>query len=336
MSKTPETATKFCKSLLAKFPKTPILTLAKKAYAEKPLLFSNIESARTILRRYAGLSGSAKRNKISDKSNYREPQYKYNPFDDIPESFEEIREPLYLAKNTSKVLLLSDIHFPYHNAKALRIAVKHGIKENIDCIVLNGDILDFYALSDFSKDPSKPRFVKEIELGKWFLTELRKAFPNCPIYYKIGNHEMRLERYLKVKAPEIFDTDEFRIDILLEFGKHRVTLVDKYTIIKAGHLNIIHGHEYRGAGGVYPAKYIYNKAKVNTICGHYHRSSTYIDKNMDGKCHGGFSTGCLCELSPDYMPYNEWVHGFAIVNLKPDGNFSVQNLVIDIETNEIR
>jgi hypothetical protein len=208
------------------------------------------------------------------------------------------------------------------------------LEQGVDCIILNGDILDFYGLSDFSKDPSKPKFRKEIELGKWFLNELRQAFPKAQIYYKIGNHEMRLERWLMVKAPEILDCEEFRLDILLEFAKHHVILIDKYTVIKAGNLNIIHGHEYKGAGGVYPAKYIYGKSKVNTICGHYHRSSTYLDKNMDGHYHGGFSTGCLCELSPDYMPYNEWVHGFAVVTMKPGGNFSVQNLTI--ENGEIR
>jgi len=226
-----------------------------------------------------------------------------------------------LATATKKILILSDIHFPYHNAAALKAAIKYGLEQQVDCIILNGDILDFYQLSDFSKDPSKPTMRKELELGRWFLKELRLAFPKAQIYYKIGNHEMRLERWLKVKAPEFIDSDEFRLDILLEFAKHHVILIDKYTVIKAGNLNIIHGHEYKGAGGVYPAKYIYSKSKVNTICGHYHRSSTYLDKNMDGHYHGGFSTGCLCELSPDYMPYNEWVHGFAVVTMKPGGKF---------------
>jgi predicted phosphodiesterase len=318
-----------CKAALKKFPKTPILTLAKKIYSENPLEFTDVEAVRDTLRYYTGTKGKKEREKVKTKELLRELTYTYNPFDDIPESFEEIREPYVLATATKKILVLSDIHFPYHNAAALRTAIKYGIEQEVDCIILNGDILDFYALSDFSKDPSKPKFRKEIELGKWFLNELRLAFPKAQIYYKIGNHEMRLERYLQVKAPEIFDTEEFRLDILLEFNKHHVILIDKYTVIKAGNLNIIHGHEYKGAGGIYPAKYIYSKSKVNTICGHYHRSSTYLDKNMDGKYNGGFSTGCLCELSPDYMPYNEWVHGFALVTMKSGGNFSVQNLTID-------
>jgi predicted phosphodiesterase len=318
-----------CAAALKKFPKTPILTLAKKVYEENSLQFNNVEHARDLLRYYTGLKGAKSRKKVVNRETLREPTYIYNPFDDIPESFEEIREPYVLATTTKKILILSDIHFPYHNAPALRAAIKYGLEQGVDCIVLNGDILDFYGLSDFSKDPSKPKFRKEIELGKWFLKELRLAFPKAQIYYKIGNHEMRLERWLMVKAPEILDCEEFRLDILLEFAKHHVILIDKYTVIKAGNLNIIHGHEYKGAGGVYPAKYIYGKSKVNTICGHYHRSSTYLDKNMDGQYHGGFSTGCLCELSPDYMPYNEWVHGFAVVTMKKDGNFSVQNLTID-------
>jgi predicted phosphodiesterase len=329
MARKPTKQGEICAAALKKFPKTPILTLAKKVYEENSLHFNGVEHARDLLRYYTGLKGAKSRKKVANRETLREPTYTYNPFDDIPESFEEIREPYVLATSTKKILILSDIHFPYHNAKALKTAIKYGIKEEVDCIILNGDILDFYALSDFSKDPSKPRLRQEIKLGKWFLNELRMAFPKAQIYYKIGNHEMRLERWLMVKAPEILDCEEFRLDILLEFARHHVILIDKYTVIKAGNLNIIHGHEYKGAGGVYPAKYIYSKSKVNTICGHYHRSSTYIDKNMNGEYNGGFSTGCLCELSPDYMPYNEWVHGFAVVTMKPGGNFSVQNLTID-------
>jgi len=322
-----KTPAQICKEQLKKYPKTPILTLAKKIYSEHNLLFKDREGVRAMLRYYSGLMGNTARKRV-DKELVRPIAHKYNPFDEIPDSYMDVREPYVLPTTATNILVLSDIHFPYHDKDALKTAIQYGIDNNINCIVLNGDILDFYQLSDFSKDPSKPKMTKELELGRWFLGALRKQFPNIPIYYKIGNHEMRLERWLKVKAPEFLDTDEFRLDILLRFGEHKVHLIDKYTVIKAGHLNIIHGHEYRGSGGVYPAKYIYNKAKVNTICGHYHRSSTFLDKNMDGNYHGGFSTGCLCELSPDYMPYNEWVLGFARVLVYPDKSFSVENKII--------
>ena len=41
-----------------------------------------------------------------------------------------------------------------------------------------------------------------------------------------------------------------------------------------------------------------------------------------------WSTGCLCDLHPRYMPLNKWNHGFAIVDLDTAGGFSVRNFRI--------
>ena len=40
------------------------------------------------------------------------------------------------------------------------------------------------------------------------------------------------------------------------------------------------------------------------------------------------STGCLCELKPDYMPFNKWNLGFAHINVKPNGDYTVKNMRI--------
>jgi predicted phosphodiesterase len=317
MAKELTPASKCVIELLKKYPKTPILTLAKKAYKDNPLLYKDVEAARGLIRYYSGLMGPEKKKRLKDKSLVREKTYRYNPFDNIPDSYETERTPYQLPTSLRNLAILSDIHFPYHNKKALKAALDYLMNLSyLDGIVLNGDILDFYQLSDFSKNPSKPNMKKELELGRWFLKSLRETFPNIPIYYKIGNHEMRLERWLSVKAPEFLDTE------------YKIQLIDAYTVMKAGKLNIIHGHEYRGAGGVYPARYIYLKTKVNTICGHYHRPSSYIDKNMNGEYHGAITTGCLCEMSPDYAAYNEWVHGFAIAIFHSDGTYHIENKII--------
>ena len=170
MARKPTKQGEICAAALKKFPKTPILTLAKKVYEENSLHFTGVEHARDILRYYTGLKGKKNRKKVANKETLRDAAYTYNPFDDIPESFEEIREPYILSTSTKKILVLSDIHFPYHNVKALRAAIAYGIKEGVDCIILNGDILDFYGLSDFSKDPSKPKFREEIKLGPSYMS----------------------------------------------------------------------------------------------------------------------------------------------------------------------
>jgi predicted phosphodiesterase len=244
MAKELTPASKRVIELLKKYPKTPILTLAKKAYQDDPLLYKDVESVRSLMRYHSGLMGSKIKKKLKDKSLVREKTYRYNPFDNIPDSYETERTPYQLPTSLRNLAILSDIHFPYHNKKALKAALDYLMNlPYLDGIVLNGDILDFYQLSDFSKNPSKPNMKKELELGRWFLKSLRETFPNIPIYYKIGNHEMRLERWLSVKAPEFLDTEEFRLDILLRFAEHKIQLIDAYTVMKAGKLNIIHGHE---------------------------------------------------------------------------------------------
>jgi predicted phosphodiesterase len=312
---------------LKKYPNKPILTIAKKLYADHPGMYTNIEHARRTLRQHAGSAGVKSR--TSDNFQTQRPlNYNYMPFESIPKSYQEKREPYILPKTCNNILVLNDIHFPYHDPVALKAAIDWGVEQKVNCIYLNGDILDFYGLSDFIKDPSKPKMKEELEQGRWFLEELRKTFPNCPIYYKIGNHEMRFERWLKVKGFEFLAMDEFQLSILLQFAKYHVIEIDKYTTVHAGNLRIIHGHEYKTGGGVQPARLLYLKTKANVICGHFHRISSHVDRNIDGKFHGGWSVGCLCELSPDYMPNNDWAHGFARVTVYDNGDFTVDNKMI--------
>lgn len=314
---------------LKKYQDLPTQSIAKLVYDKHSHVYRDVEHVRELIRYYRGQKGNRLRDRLQDKSFVKPLTYNYSPFDDIPKSYKNEPSFFTIPKSVKKVLVLSDIHFPYHDEEALRAAIDKGVSENVDCVLLNGDILDFYQLSDFSKDPSKPKMKVELEQGRWFMKALRQTFPKAPIYYKIGNHEERLQRWLRIKAPEWIDTDEFQINILLKFGEHKIQLIEGTTIIKAGNLNILHGHEYKGAGTVNPARNLYLKTKASSICGHYHRKSEFLTKNIDETISGCWTTGCLCELNPEYMPKgNDWVHGFAIVNILTDGNFKVNNFCI--------
>ena len=48
-------------------------------------------------------------------------------------------------------------------------------------------------------------------------------------------------------------------------------------------------------------------------------------KDINGKVIGAWSTGCLCDLNPRYMPLNNHNLGFARVEVEPDGSFEVHN-----------
>ena len=67
------------KSYLSKHKTTPILTLAKLIYSEKPDYFKSVEDVRNMIRYYAGLRGKLNREIVADKDLLREPTYNYNP-----------------------------------------------------------------------------------------------------------------------------------------------------------------------------------------------------------------------------------------------------------------
>ena len=69
------------------------------------------------------------------------------------------------------------------------------------------------------------------------------------------------------------------------------------------------------------------RTKVCSIAGHNHRTSTYGEKTSDNKYLYSWTLGCLCDMSPDYMPINQWNHGFGWLKLKGN-DFTVKNLRI--------
>lgn len=313
---------KYCRE----FKDTPDLTLAKKIYKDHPKLFKNVDAVRSYVRIVRGHRGEYNRINSTDKSLFKPLTYNTNPFK-LPESHSVKQEVFKLPKSIRKVLLLSDIHFPYHDVDALTAALQYGIDQKVDAVYLNGDIMDFYQLSFHEKDPRKTDIGTELEMCRSFFAELRKNF-SCPIYFISGNHELRLERYLRVKAAELLGLDEFRLDVLLRMGEHKIINLKHGTKVYFGKLLVEHGDKMKGAGGVNPARTLLLRFKRPSICGHFHRTSSANSKVYDDDSMMAWTTGCLCELEPSYMELNEHNHGFAIVNVNPDDTFNVENKMI--------
>lgn len=165
---------------------------------------------------------------------------------------------------------------------------------------------------------------------KAYLDALRGAFPNAKMYFKQGNHDDRLERYLMVKAPELYGMADFEIDAIAEFGARGIEYIKDKRTVKAGKLNILHGHELKG--GLIPpvnvARGIYLRTNDNTVVGHWHRTSHHQEKDINGNVTSCWSVGCLSELNPEYMPNNRWNHGFAFITVGDDGTFDIENKMI--------
>lgn len=228
-----------------------------------------------------------------------------------------------------RIGILSDIHFPYYDKEALNAAIAYLRKWKPDCILLNGDIIDAYSLSRFEKDPRARSFKYELDMLRAFVIQLRDMFKNARIVMREGNHESRYESHILQRIPELVDLELFSFENVISAKELGIDVVGNKRIIMAGKLNIVHGHEFaRGfVAPVNPARGFFMRAKSNVIGGHHHQVSYHQEQDLNGNIVGAWSTGCLCELHPKYMPINNWSSGFATVE-NNGSDFTVQNLKI--------
>jgi predicted phosphodiesterase len=319
-------------ALLAKFPKAATMTLARTAYKEAPELWPNLDACRKTFRHLRGANGAQHRKGCSNKEHFREPQKSGDPFGSIPEPAKELEQwKIVHIPGPLSMLRLSDIHLPYHDREALTVALRYGHERNPSLVLLDGDSIDHYSLSKFEKDPRKKHFPEEVKIVREFLGIIRKAFPKARIIWKDGNHEERYISYMRVKAPELLGFPEFELQNVLKLDDYGVEYVTDRCPIKIGSLFFLHGHEYTFAisNPVNPARgLILRTIGVHAVCGHFHQTSQHSENNLEQKIIATWSTGCLCNLHPHWMPINKWGHGFMFADIDKAGAFQVNNLRI--------
>jgi predicted phosphodiesterase len=301
----------------------PTAKLARLIYDENPLLFKSVESCRDRIRYVVGQKGDQLRSQ-NIKPEFFTDQKPFNPYS-LPKSDETIYEPYFIKGK--KILVLSDIHIPYHSISALTAAFDWGKNMNPDTILLNGDTIDSHQLSRFVRDPKKRHFGEELNAFKDMIQVIRDTFPKAQIIFKEGNHEERYNHFLYTKARELSGVEEFELQNIILSRARGVEYVAEKRVMKAGDLNIIHGHEFIGGtfSPVNIARGLFLKAKVSCIQGHNHQTSEHTETDMNGRITTTWSIGCLSELHPEYMRLNKWNHGFAFIEVDQDGSFQVHN-----------
>lgn len=304
--------------------------LARIMYKENKLTFKDVEQARYALRGIEGKTGNRKNGSYRTKPTHQVPIRSSNPYG-LPETFQEKREPFRLPKACNNVLVISDLHIPYHDIDAITIALDYGKKHKVNTILILGDLIDNAQISKFERDLRKRSVKQEFEATKQFLIQLRKAFPLANIFWAKGNHCIRWEKFLMNKVQEIWDDPYFQLEQRLRLNEQRVTLIDDKVLIKIGKLTAAHGHHiFKGVFvPVSPARGAYMKAKQSMIVGHLHRASHHPEITADGEVISCWSTGCLCELKPSYSPQvSNSQHGFAHIVVENNGNYTVKNYQI--------
>ena len=302
----------------------PTLKLARIIFKENAILFRDVEQVRSYLRGIENKTGT------NIKVTHPYPVRPKNPYN-LPESYSKEPAVLKLPTGCDSILLISDLHIPYHDIDALSLAIEYGINNDINTVFINGDLIDFHGLSRFEKDPRKRSVKQEFEAAKSFLIALREAFPTQEIYWLLGNHDMRYQKWLMTKVYEVFDDEYYHLEQRLQVNEQRVKVIEDNVLVKAGKLAITHGHHVmRGFfAPVNSARGAWMKAKQSLLISHVHKVSNHVEVNLDGDSFGTWSTGSLCELRPDYSPLvSNYQHGFAHILVDGSGDFQVKNYQI--------
>lgn len=242
----------------------------------------------------------------------------------LPDPVELSYEP-FRIDTAGTWLIIGDTHLPFHDKRTIELAVEEARRRNVVGVLLNGDILDCAEVSEHDRDPDSLDLVTEIEIGKQFMRWLRSRLPSSRIVYKEGNHDNRVPRYILKHAPALFAVAGVGLQTWLELPNHGVEWVQDKRVVRLGKLNVVHGHEYRGGGGVMPARWLYLKARSVALCGHFHRTSEHHARSISDHYEAAWSVGCACFLAPAWMPLNDWNHGFAFAMIESDGTFAVEN-----------
>jgi hypothetical protein len=234
----------------------------------------------------------------------------------------------------------SDFHFGCHDQKAIDIFLETIFQLKPKTIILNGDTMDFLAISKYPKDLKKSWSLQsEREDYHAFLDELIGVADGAKIYETVSNHSGqsiggRWRRYLSDRIGELSSLSNIAEilsyeNVFMGDYQHKIEHVD---YVNLNGLIVTHGETVRGNGGASCLGEI-NKWGASIMHGHTHRIGSSCKRIPDIAGRGerqliGIESGCLCDLNALYGTACNWQQGFNIVSLSEE-TFGVEQVYIN-------
>lgn len=221
-------------------------------------------------------------------------------------------------------LYISDVQFPYQEQEAFNIVIEVAKDINPDVLFLGGDIVDFYQLSKFNKDPKRVlQLQDDIDVANRELTRLYAAADSARKIWQEGNHEYRLTLEMW-NNPKLASLRSLTMAEQFQFSVWDVewvprTLGHPYRIGELGH---IHGDEL-ARGGSHAAEKTMRRSPGNYLFGHHHVIDVFYYRLANGTTYVSQGNGCLCSLTPEYVLMPQWQQSFTVVKYTKDGTFDL-------------
>ena len=226
--------------------------------------------------------------------------------------------------NSAKIIQINDIHIPFQDKLSVNLLYKFLADFLPNQIVIAGDMLDFYELSSFDKDPKRKFCIQdEIDQCYEFLKELKQYCDE--IHFIKGNHEDRLRRFLW-KNPSLASIKVLELPKLLNLDSLGIFYHDFEYIYN--NFRFTHGTIVRQESGA-TAKAELLKYGTSMASGHTHRLGMYLKTDNRGTV-AAYEGGCLCDLRPEYVSgVPNWTQGFIVYNFIGNRFFAQPIPIID-------
>lgn len=214
-----------------------------------------------------------------------------------------------------KIIIIGDLHFPYHNKNALKEVTRAIKAEKPTHIVQIGDLYDQYSFSRFTR---KNITLPEAEL-KAAREESTKMWRNCLSvnsvrmgYQILGNHDLRLIKRAEERLPEAQKLVRRGLMELYKF-KGVKTIEDDREILYID--NVAFHHGYLSKIGDHRDVFL-----KNTVVGHSHIGGVSF-RQIHGQTLWELNAGYLADETAEPLMYNpskssKWTLGYGLIDQK--------------------
>lgn len=228
-------------------------------------------------------------------------------------------KPELVVGSLYKAVSVNDVHVPFHNQGAWRLVLHALAFLAPNAFVINGDFMDVWALSRFSKDARRKRSMRdEIEAGNHELDRLDAVLPDgCHKVWLDGNHDQRMDRYINETASDVHDLiDGLRLRNLLKL-EERGYLYTPYQENPFACGDFTWQHD-TGRHGANAARQSLQDVGMSVAIGHSHRGCTWVEGGVESRPRFAVNGGWLGDWRQiDYRHRNvarrEWPLGFTLV-----------------------
>lgn len=245
---------------------------------------------------------------------------------------------------------------PFTDSAAISVAMQiTGALQDefeVDTIINLGDTMDLPMFGKYEQENSFNNTVNEtLKAGHDFFAAQRAIAPKAEIVFLEGNHDCRIEKYLRNRAPAASNMrrvgdDGFPVTSLphlMRFDDLDIRYASGYPASRYylnDRLVAVHGTNARSNGST-AYQYINQNPMHTTLFGHSHRlEQAYKTHSTIGGpvMNGAISPGCLCRtdgavpsykggINMDEKPitqYENWQQGMGVVWYKLNGSFRVE------------